>query len=145
MNGLDPQGIADVRNLILHLSRDQNKTVFVSSHLLSEMEIIADSMLIIDKGKKIVEGEVSELLNPQETNVELETANVHESVREIRNSIWSNYFARMEHGKIILKMPSDQIPQFIRDVSQMNIIATSIRRKHSLEDYFLSLTAHQHV
>jgi len=145
MNGLDPQGIADVRNLILHLSRDKNKTVFVSSHLLSEMEIIADSMLIIDKGKKIVEGVVSELLNPQETNVEVETTNVQESVSEIRNSIWARYFAKTEDGKIILKMPSDQIPQFIRDVSRMNIIATSIRRKHSLEDYFLSLTAHQHA
>src|SRR5512138_2920395 len=42
MNGLDPQGIADIRNLIIHLSAHQNKTVFVSSHLLSEMEIIAD-------------------------------------------------------------------------------------------------------
>ena len=56
MNGLDPQGIADIRNLILHLSREMKKTILVSSHLLSEMELIADSMLIIDKGKKIVEG-----------------------------------------------------------------------------------------
>src|SRR5688572_15873467 len=45
-NGLDPQGIADVRNLILHLSRNLGKTVFVSSHLLNEMEMIADRMLI---------------------------------------------------------------------------------------------------
>ena len=51
-NGLDPQGIADVRNLILHLSRDLKKTLLISSHLLGEMEMIADSMLIIDKGKK---------------------------------------------------------------------------------------------
>jgi ABC-type multidrug transport system ATPase subunit len=51
-NGLDPQGIADVRNLILHLSKDLKKTLVVSSHLLGEMEMIADSMLIIDKGKK---------------------------------------------------------------------------------------------
>lgn len=51
-NGLDPQGIADVRNLILHLSKIQGKTLLISSHLLSEMELIADSMLIIDKGKK---------------------------------------------------------------------------------------------
>ena len=55
-NGLDPQGIADIRNLILHLSKDLGKTLLISSHLLSEMELIADSMLIIDKGKKVVEG-----------------------------------------------------------------------------------------
>jgi ABC-type multidrug transport system ATPase subunit len=145
MNGLDPQGIADIRNLILHLSKDLKKTVFVSSHLLSEMELIADYMLIIDKGKKIVEGNVSELLNPKETNVELETLDVQESVIEIKNSIWANHFEKTEGEKIILKMHSDQIPQFIRDVSQMNIAATSIRKKHSLEDYFLSLTAHHDV
>ncbi|HEX8313641.1 MAG TPA: ATP-binding cassette domain-containing protein, partial [Flavisolibacter sp.] len=52
-NGLDPQGIADVRHLILSLSRTEGKTVFVSSHLLSEIEVIADNMLIIDRGKKV--------------------------------------------------------------------------------------------
>jgi len=145
MNGLDPQGIADIRNLILHLSKGLKKTVFVSSHLLSEMELIADHMLIIDRGKKIVEGNVSELLNPKETNVELETLNIQESISEIKNSMWANHFEKAEGGKIILKMDSDLIPQFIRDVSQMNIAATSIRKKHSLEDYFLSLTAHHDV
>src|ERR1700730_16066570 len=72
-NGLDPQGIADIRNLILHLSKDLGKTLLVSSHLLTEMELIADSMLIIDKGKKVVEGKVDELFDPAETVVELNT------------------------------------------------------------------------
>ena len=58
-NGLDPQGIADVRNLIFRLSREMNKTLMISSHLLSEVELIADSMIIIDKGKKVVEGKPS--------------------------------------------------------------------------------------
>ncbi len=58
-NGLDPQGIADMRNLILHLSRHLKKTIIVSSHLLHEIEQISTRMLIIDKGKKMVEGEVS--------------------------------------------------------------------------------------
>src|SRR5678816_117968 len=71
-NGLDPQGIADMRNLILHLSKEMKKTVFISSHLLNEMEMIADSMLIIDKGKKVEEGKVNDLFNPAETIVELE-------------------------------------------------------------------------
>jgi ABC-type multidrug transport system ATPase subunit len=62
-NGLDPQGIADIRKLILHLSHDLGKTVFLSSHLLSEMELIADSVLIIAAGKKIAEGSKHELLN----------------------------------------------------------------------------------
>jgi ABC-type multidrug transport system ATPase subunit len=63
-NGLDPQGIADIRKLIISLSRDQGKTVLVSSHLLSEMEQMATRMIIIDRGEKVVEGEMKELLDP---------------------------------------------------------------------------------
>ncbi|MFY7900402.1 MAG: ABC transporter ATP-binding protein, partial [Chitinophagaceae bacterium] len=55
-NGLDPQGIADIRNLILRLSREMGKTVVVSSHLLSEIEQVATRLLIIDKGQKLIEG-----------------------------------------------------------------------------------------
>ena len=55
-NGLDPQGIADTRELIKNLSYEHGKTVLVSSHLLSEIELIANRILIIHKGKKIVEG-----------------------------------------------------------------------------------------
>src|SRR5438046_7565177 len=86
MNGLDPQGITDVRNLILHLSREMGKTVFVSSHLLSEMELIADSMLIIDKGKKVVEGKMTDLFDPAETMVELETNNSEEVYSKLKQT-----------------------------------------------------------
>src|SRR5436190_8887540 len=82
LNGLDPQGIADMRKLILHLSRDLGKTVFVSSHLLGEMELIADSMLIINKGKKVAEGRKDELLNPVQAEVELITMN-NEQAKQI--------------------------------------------------------------
>jgi ABC-type multidrug transport system ATPase subunit len=145
MNGLDPQGIADVRNLIMHLSEDEHRTVFVSSHLLSEMEIVADSMLIINSGKKVVEGKVSELLNPKEVNVEIEAMNLQDAAAQIRQSNWGRYFNRVEDSRIILKMATADIPKFIREVSQLKIDLISIRPKHSLEDYFLSLTGHQHA
>src|SRR5215210_2127336 len=76
-NGLDPQGIADIRNLILHLSKEMNKTIFVSSHLLNEIEQVATRVLIIDKGKKVVEGSAAELFDPSHTVVELDTLNNH--------------------------------------------------------------------
>ena len=66
-NGLDPQGIADMRQLILQLSKEQGKTIIVSSHLLSEMEMIADQVLIIDKGKKIAEATMESLLKQAAT------------------------------------------------------------------------------
>ncbi len=141
INGLDPQGIADVRNLIKHLSKDLGKTVFISSHLLSEMELIADSMLIIDRGKKIIEGKVEELLNPAETDVEIEADSFASALEKIKNSSWQQNFKNTIGKRIILRMKKDIIPQFIKELSQMDISLISVRPKHSLEDYFLSLTA----
>jgi ABC-type multidrug transport system ATPase subunit len=143
-NGLDPQGIADVRNLILHLSKNEGKTIFVSSHLLNEMELIADSMLIIDKGKKLAEGKVKDLLNPADTLVEIDTTNNEITKLALQQSQWSQ-FLRPSEG-IILKMHRQEIPGLTKFLVEQNIQVLAIRPKHSLEDYFLSLTtANQHV
>ena len=61
-NGLDPQGIFDIRELIIKLGREMGKTVILSSHLLSEVELMANRMVIINKGTVSVEGNVADLL-----------------------------------------------------------------------------------
>jgi ABC-type multidrug transport system ATPase subunit len=143
-NGLDPHGIADVRNLILHLSKEEGKTVFVSSHLLSEIEVIADSMLIIDKGRKIAEGKVADLLNPANTLVEIETANDNETKKILQQSQWNAFIQASEN--IVLKMHRREISSLTRFLIENNIEVFAIQPKHSLENYFLSLTtANQHV
>lgn len=142
INGLDPQGMADVRKLIHHLSKDLGKTLFISSHLLSEMELIADSMLIIDKGKKIVEGKKNELLNPLQIQVEIETLSVDRALGAIRESKWLRNLQKVSGEKILLKMNRDEIPDLFRELAKMDIDLVSVRPKHSLEDYFLSLTSH---
>ncbi|MEJ7912592.1 MAG: ABC transporter ATP-binding protein [Chitinophagaceae bacterium] len=144
-NGLDPQGIADVRNLILHLSRNEGKTIIVSSHLLSEIELIADSMLIIDKGKKVAEGKAAQLLHPAKTIVELNTTNNEIALRYLASTRWANGL-RASSGKILLQMGLDQIPHLTRDLVLHNIDLLSLHPRHSLEDLFLSLTTtNQHV
>ncbi|HWK03048.1 MAG TPA: ABC transporter ATP-binding protein [Puia sp.] len=145
-NGLDPQGIADIRNLILHLSRHLKKTLLVSSHLLSEMELIAGRMLIIDKGKKIVEGGAAELFDPAQTIVELDTTDPSFTAEKIGYSIWQPFLQERQGGKFILKMDKSRIPAFTQDLVTQGVQVLAIRPRHSLEDYFLSLTtANQHV
>ena len=61
-NGLDPQGMKEVRELIARLSKDHGMTVFLSSHLLNEVEQVATRMAIINKGRLVVQGSVDELL-----------------------------------------------------------------------------------
>lgn len=145
-NGLDPQGIADVRNLITGLSKNFGKTVLVSSHLLTEIELIANRILIIDKGNKIVEGTSAELLDPAKTIVEVNTSNNQSAKNKITETKWAQYLQPSRNNSLVLRFNKDQIPEFIKELVQMNIEILSVKPRHSLEDYFLSLTtANQHV
>ena len=138
-NGLDPQGIAETRELIKNLSHEQGKTVLVSSHLLSEIELMANRIIIIDKGKKIVEGSSAELLDPSKTLVEIETTNDDAAKKLLSGSEWSS---KMQHNnkKIILQMDRSNAPVMINYLVQNNIGILSVESRHSLEHYFLSLT-----
>ena len=142
MNGLDPQGIADVRELINHLGKDQGKTIFISSHLLSEMEQVADSLLIIHKGRKIAEGSINELLNPEQSRIEIETRSANELKLLLQQTLWANKIISINGEKMILQMKRDEIPVFIQQMTELKQDIFSIHKKNSLEDYFLSLTSH---
>ncbi len=143
-NGLDPQGIADMRRLILQLSREMGKTVVVSSHLLSEIEIIANRILIINKGKKIVEGAAAELLDPSKTIVQIDTLHNAEAIQLLQQSRWASSILPSA-DTIKIQMNKNDIPELNKDMTGMGIGVLSIQPRHSLEDYFLSLTTQQHV
>jgi ABC-2 type transport system ATP-binding protein len=145
-NGLDPQGIADIRNLILHLSRHQGKTIVVSSHLLHEIELIANRMLIIDRGKKIMEGTVAELVDPARTMVHIEVTNPQQVVTWLQSSKWSPCLQEQHNNIILLQMNKPQIPELTADLVNAGANIMSLQPQNSLESYFLSLTTeNRHV
>jgi ABC-type multidrug transport system ATPase subunit len=146
VNGLDPQGIADMRNLIMHLSRHLKKTVMVSSHLLNEMEQIATRMLIIDKGKKITEGTVDELFDPAKTIVEVEVNDPKAAAEIINNGTWAAGLQQVNNNHLLFQIHKNQLAQLNKDLSGMNISVIAFKPVNSLEKYFLSLTSsNQHV
>ena len=142
MNGLDPQGIADIRNLINHLSKDLGRTVFISSHLLSEMEQVADSLLIIHKGKKIAEGNMQELLSPEQSRIEIETKSASEFIQKLHQTSWGAKIISVNGQKIMMQLKKDDVPLLIQELSEMKVDIYSVHKKNSLEDYFLSITGH---
>lgn len=144
-NGLDPQGIADIRNLIRHLSKDLNKTILVSSHLLNEIEQIATRVLIIDKGRKLVEGSAAELFDPAQTLVELETLDNEATLNRLQESRWKDFLQPRRTGSLLIKLHRDQIPTLHKELVEMQIPVLSLQPRHSLEDYFLQVTSGQHV
>ncbi|MBE7173555.1 MAG: ABC transporter ATP-binding protein [Williamsia sp.] len=140
-NGLDPQGIADMRNLILHLSRNLKKTVLVSSHLLSEIEQVATRMIIIDRGRKMVEGTVEELFDPAKTVLEIETADGTQLLKWLQESPWHPYITGSDAGRVVLQLNKEAIPALNKELVQAGIPVFSLQKKNSLEDYFLHITA----
>lgn len=139
-NGLDPQGIAEMRALILRLGREEGKTIIISSHLLHEIELIANRMLIIHKGKKVVEGEVKELLNPDDMLVDVSYSNDKDVVQLIKNSEWGTFLESGTKTTLRFKMHLDKVPALTKGLVTAGVNISEIKSTHSLEAYFLSLT-----
>ena len=137
-NGLDPQGITDIRNLIAHFSKNEGKTILISSHLLNEIEMIADQMIILHKGEKIVEGKVSHLLDPAKTLVQIETHDVDAAKKLIGNSKWNSHI--LEQEGLTFEMNKNTVPLLIKYLVENDISILDVKSNHSLENYFLQLT-----
>ena len=144
-NGLDPQGIADIRNLILMLSRERGKTILVSSHLLSEIEQVADSMLIINKGKKVVEGKVNELVNPEKLQLEIVSTDNPKALQLLSETVWGKATSRSTAHRISVEIDAADVAALNKYLVDNNIGITSLRSMNSLEAYFLSLTSGNEV
>jgi ABC-type multidrug transport system ATPase subunit len=142
-NGLDPQGIADIRNLILQLSRVQGKTVLVSSHLLSEIEQVATRLIIIDKGCKLVEGDSKDLFDTSKTVVAIQTLNNIEATKQLMQTNWASHvlIERSTDKEICMQLDEKLLPTLHKNLVEMGIGVLSVKPMHSLEDYFLRITS----
>ncbi|MBK9731045.1 MAG: ABC transporter ATP-binding protein [Chitinophagaceae bacterium] len=142
--GLDPQGIIDVRNLILHLQKDLNKTIFLSSHILSEIELIASRMAILHKGKVVSQGNVAELLSTQELVVSIETSDNEKAAQWITSSAWRSKMESTTGRELHFNLAKNEIPQLTSALQEAGFHLYSVSYKRALEDYFLKLTHHHH-
>lgn len=144
-NGLDPQGIAEVRQLIVSLSKEHGKTILLSSHLLHEVEQMATRMLVIHKGEKVVEGTVGDLLNPNDTLVEVSMLPDDHIEDKLKQSAFGAYIHSMSASFISLKIHPRKVPTLNKMLVENNVHVLEIKSKHSLEAYFLSLTNNSDV
>jgi ABC-type multidrug transport system ATPase subunit len=143
--GLDPQGIIDLRVLILRLKNEFKKTVVLSSHILSEMELIADSMTIISGGKAVVQGKVAELLSNEDLIIVIEPQEVSSCMQVLQQSVFQQAIIKTNDATIELKLGKSEIPDLMRFLADNNQHPYSVNYKRTLEDYFLKLTNQAHV
>lgn len=139
-NGLDPQGIADIRHLIQQLAKQEGKTILVSSHLLTEIEQMAHQILIIHQGKKIAMGPTKTLLDPAISLMKLSSSNDALAIEKINASHFASYLLD-RGGEIYLSLPTSAIPALHQFIVEAGIPILSLESKRSLEDYFLQITS----
>jgi ABC-2 type transport system ATP-binding protein len=137
-NGLDPQGMKEIRELIKNLSIAENITVLISSHLLHEIEQIANRMAIINEGKLIVQGNVSDILNSENCKYYFKVDDIAKAIHILENKFSAKQIISKDDGiesLINIKQISEINKCFIEN--EINVYA--IIPRQSLENYFLSV------
>lgn len=138
--GLDPQGMVEIRDLIQKLSKEYHKTILLSSHILSEVELVANRMVIINKGKVAVEGDVNELLNKDEMKVTAEVSDALKGRMVLEAHGFAGAIRDVAGNKIILHMSRTEMARMNRTLMEAGIEVISVVPMRTLEEYFLNLT-----
>ena len=137
--GLDPQGMYEVRHMIRRLARDEGMTVFLSSHLLGEVEQICTHMAVLNEGQLMVSGPVEQFLSPESaTLAELQA----EPLQRAREVLAGLPFVRdvADHGQgIRFRVDHRHRPEVTRALIEQEVQVYSFTPVSRLEDYFLSL------
>ena len=137
INGLDPEGISEIRELILKLNKKKKITILISSHYLDELSKIATDYGFVDNGGIIKEISSEELNKKMEHKIELKVTDIKK---------FSKYF---EKNKIIYEVIDDNtinvygkinLSKFINDLSKNDLVADEVHEKEeTLENYYMNL------
>ncbi|HTR81926.1 MAG TPA: ABC transporter ATP-binding protein [Bacteroidota bacterium] len=138
-NGLDPQGMKEVRELIGQLSHERGMTVFLSSHLLNEVEQVATRMAIINKGKLAVQGNVQDLLRESASRINFSVEPLKKSFALMKKMKFVNH-AKIRGGGITANVERQDIPSVVSKLASSKCKVFSVKQERSLEEYFLSVT-----
>jgi len=137
--GLDPQGMKEVRELIKRLAREREMTIFLSSHLLSEVELVSTRMAVINQGALITQGNVSELLDREAMEYSIEVSPLEPAVALVRKLPWIEFLSS-ENGCIEVRIQPGRAPELNRVLIESDIEVSSFYPHRTLEDFFLKVT-----
>lgn len=143
-NGLDPNGIIEIRELLKKLNREQGLTILISSHLLSEIEKLVTHIGIINKGNMMFQGTLQQLVGKQQQSsfIRLETSDEIKTLQVISNN---NLTAHVENGKIIMPLIAKElIGNINQQLADNNVAVYEIATvKNDLETIFMNLINQQ--
>lgn len=140
-NGLDPSGIIEMRELIIELNRTHNKTIFLSSHILSEIEKLATDVAIIDQGKILYQGKLDGL-QESESGIEL-TIELDQTMEATDILKGRNYTISEQNGRsVVLPIASkSEVPEINKLLVDSGIDVYQLKTsEQNLESIFLNIT-----
>jgi ABC-2 type transport system ATP-binding protein len=137
--GLDPQGMKEVRDLIKELSVESGRTIFLSTHLLSEVEQVATRMAVINRGELIAQGSVSELLDREPTDYTLQVSPYDLALEVVRKLPWVKVLSS-ERGQMEVRVETGRASDLNRFLMTNDIEVASFYPHRTLEDFFLKIT-----
>ena len=140
-SGLDPQGMKDVRELIRDLGQ-AGTTVFLSSHLLHEVELVCNRAAILRRGRLIAQGPVAEL-HPASNAVKIMTGNQGKALEVIRRLVPGGSI-KEDEGYIVVESGEGLVAEMVRRLvaDDVDVLAVVPAVEQGLEDMFLELTGH---
>ncbi|MEB3749169.1 ABC transporter ATP-binding protein [Geobacillus icigianus] len=146
-NGLDPSGMSELKELLIKLSKKENVAIFISSHLLSELEQICDRVIIIKNGKIIENGTIKEKLSQEEhfISVLVNVEEVDKAEEVIKNIDFISSYKKLNSNDITVNIRHKHIPLLNKILVQNDISVFTLNPiKRSLEEIFLEKFHGQH-
>lgn len=141
INGLDPIGIAEVRSFIRKLCDERKKTVLISSHILSEIALLADDIGIIDNGILLEETTLTDLEQRNKKYILFKVSDTAQASRILESSFHTNNFQVMDNYNIQLYDTELRIEEITRTFVQNEVdVLTTHLCEDTLEDYFKRVT-----
>lgn len=138
INGLDPAGIVEVRNLLKSLNKEYGMTILVSSHILEELYQTASDFILIDDGKIIEEISDYELNEHCKRHIAIKTVDIQKAVLALEEKLHTDNFKLMPDGVIRLYDYLNDIEKIATVLAQAQILVTGLSVSgDTLEDYFL--------
>lgn len=140
-NGLDPAGIHELRNQLRTLAREDNVAVIVSSHLLSEMELMCDRVGILQNGKLVRIKDMKEMLEDEADSVIALDVMPIEKAKAYLESLSSKYKPEINEKEIEIKENIGNVPELVEKLVGQGIKIYGVRKvQQSLEKKFLEMT-----
>ena len=135
-DGLDPEGIHEMRQTIRRLHRELGLTIFLSSHLLSEVEQLCTRIAVMNQGRKVFEGSLAEVKQPKNW-VRLRVNDFHQAVKSLREE---NLIVDERDGQFVALASEVDTDVVVRRLVEQGMAVYEIaRHEQTLEDFYLGL------